>query len=58
MVFMKENPEELAKAEHDSITEYMYDRADYDVFDKDLYYGTEVEADDFYFVKICDYIKN
>ena len=57
MVFMKENPEELAKAEHDSTAEYIYDRAGYDVFDKDLYYGTEVNADDFYFVKICDYIK-
>ncbi|SFG74106.1 hypothetical protein [Oribacterium sp. WCC10] len=57
MVFMKENSEKLARAEHESTAAYIHDRAGYDVFDKDLYYGVEVTADDFYFVKICDYIK-
>jgi len=59
MVLLKSYPEKLAKAEYESgDEEYLYDKSGYKLLDPKLYYGVEVTAEDFYFVKISDYIKD
>ncbi len=57
MVIMKEYTKDNALAYIESDEDVIHETNGYNVFDKKLYYGVDVTADDFYFVKICDYIK-
>ncbi|OON86963.1 hypothetical protein BXO88_05315 [Oribacterium sp. C9] len=57
MVIMKECTKEYAVASIEDTEDIIYETNGYNVFDKKLYHGLNLTKDDFYFIKISDYME-